>query len=116
MSDRSPWLRVCRVDDVPADGGACVLVGDLQVAVFHLVADDAWYAVENRCPHWNEMVLSRGLTGEQDGEAKIACPMHKKTFSLNSGACLSGEPLCIRTFAVRVIDGGVHLKNPLSAH
>jgi hypothetical protein len=58
------------------------------------------------------MVLWRAMTGEQGGKAKIACPMHKKAFSLESGACLSGDDLAIRTFPVKVADGRVYLARP----
>jgi nitrite reductase/ring-hydroxylating ferredoxin subunit len=47
-------------------------------------------------------VLSRGLLGDANGEPKVACPQHKKTFSLRTGACLSGDVPALRTFPVRV--------------
>jgi nitrite reductase/ring-hydroxylating ferredoxin subunit len=47
------------------------------------------------------MVLSRGLLGETGGEPKVACPQHKKTFSLRTGACLAGDVAALRTFPVR---------------
>ena len=101
------WIAVCNATDVPPDGGACVLYRGMQIAVFHLAARGEWYAVQNRCPHWNELVLWRGMTGERDGEPKIACPMHKRSFSLRTGACLSEETESIRTFPVRVDRDGV---------
>ena len=58
------------------------------------------------------MVLSRGLTGDHEGEPKVACPMHKKTFSLRSGACLSDDGLEVRTFPVRVVAGMVQVGRP----
>ena len=106
------WVAVCDVDDVPRDGGACVLLDGVQIAVFHIATPERWYATQNRCPHWNEMVLWRALTGEQDGKPKIACPMHKKAFSLDTGACLSGDDLALRTFSVKVADGRVYLARP----
>jgi nitrite reductase (NADH) small subunit len=48
------------------------------------------------------MVLSRGLLGDLKGEPKVACPQHKKTFSLQTGKNLGGEQYCIRIFPVRV--------------
>ena len=108
----SEWIPVCRVDDVPEDGGACVLYEGVQIAIFHLAARGEWYAVQNRCPHWHEMVLWRGMTGEHEGVPKIACPMHKRAFSLQTGACLSDEQLALHTFAVRVVDDTVLLKRP----
>ena len=105
MSD-SKWVAVCHRDEVPSDGGVCVLHDGMQIAIFHLAGRDEWYAVQNRCPHWNEQVLWRGLTGERDGEPKIACPMHKRTFSLRSGAAFGADTADLLTFAVRVDDDG----------
>ena len=109
MSDKTSWVTVCSAASVPDDSGVAVLIEGAQIAVFHIAARDAWYAVQNRCPHWNEMVLWRGLTGEQDGEAKFACPMHKKGFALGSGTCLTDDDLGLKTFPVRVVDGEVQL-------
>ena len=58
------------------------------------------------------LVLARGLLGDQKGTPKVACPQHKKTFSLKSGECLSGDPLKIRTFPVRIEDGFVLVELP----
>jgi nitrite reductase/ring-hydroxylating ferredoxin subunit len=53
------------------------------------------------------------MTGEHDGEPKVACPMHKRTFSLTTGECMSGDAGAIQTFAVRVDeDGRVWLAAP----
>jgi NAD(P)H-dependent nitrite reductase small subunit len=79
----------------------------MQIAVFHLAQRGEWYAVQNRCPHWNELVLWRGIVGERDGEPKVACPMHKRSFSLRSGTCLSQDAESIRTFPVRVDEDGL---------
>ncbi len=103
------WLAVCHVDDVPADGGACVMVGERQIAIFRFARRGAWYAVDNRCPHWGEMVLWRGLLGEQGGEPKVACPMHKRTFALADGRCLSGGVGGVRTYPIEVADGIVRI-------
>jgi NAD(P)H-dependent nitrite reductase small subunit len=98
----SEWVRVARTEDFPADAGACVKVGALQIAVFNFASRGEWYACQNSCPHKLDMVLSRGLLGDQNGEPKVACPQHKKTFSLRTGKSLGGEEYCIRTFPVKV--------------
>jgi hypothetical protein len=38
--------------------------------------------------------------------------MHKKTFALDSGKCLSGEDMSIRTFPVQVSNGMVYVELP----
>ncbi len=105
------WLAACRAEDVPQDGGACVLLRGEQIAIFHFSRPGQWYATENRCPHKQQMALSRGMTGSAGGhcEPKVACPFHKKTFSLLTGECLSGEDYRIRTYPVKVINGKVYI-------
>ena len=58
------------------------------------------------------MVLARGLLGSDDGEPKVACPMHKKTFSLETGKGLSDPSFCVRTFPVEVREGELFVKMP----
>ena len=53
------------------------------------------------------MVLARGMIGSTGDEPKVACPFHKKTFSLESGACLSGDDYEIKTYPVKIEDGMV---------
>jgi nitrite reductase (NADH) small subunit len=48
------------------------------------------------------MSLSRGMIGSDGDEPKVACPFHKKTFSLRTGACLNGDECAIKTYAVKV--------------
>jgi nitrite reductase (NADH) small subunit len=96
------WHSACHVDDVPHDGGACVLLEGKQIAVFHFKRLDQWYATDNLCPHKQQMALSRGMIGTQGDEPKVACPFHKKAFSLKDGHCLSGEEYCIHTYPVRI--------------
>ena len=105
------WINACRVEDIPADGGACVLLGGEQIAIFHFKRRGEWFATENRCPHKMQMALARGMTGSagEQCEPKIACPFHKKTFSLRTGECLSGEEYKIRTFPVQVRGGKVYV-------
>ena len=97
---------------MPADGGACVLLEGRQIAVFHFKRTDEWFASDNLCPHRKQMALSRGMTGCKDGEPKVACPFHKKTFSLKSGECLSGDECRIEIYPIRVEEGHVHILIP----
>ncbi|HTB78320.1 MAG TPA: nitrite reductase large subunit NirB [Polyangiaceae bacterium] len=106
------WVRVASVRDVPDEGGIAVRWGHLQLAVFQLTSRGEWYATQNVCPHKREMVLARGIVGDQAGAPKVACPLHKKTFDLRTGACLSGDPLEIATFPVRVDGDHVFVELP----
>ena len=104
-----PWIKIAKTSDIPSNGGACVLVGEKQIAVFNFQDRNEWYACQNLCPHQQEMVLSRGLIGDLNGEPKVACPMHKRTFSLRSGACLSEDPYQITVYGVKAENGDVYL-------
>lgn len=106
------WFRAAPVDAFPRDGGACVRAGAEQVAVFNFARRGEWFACQNLCPHKRQMGLSRGLLGSADGAAKIACPYHKATFSLETGECLSSDLEPIRTYPVRVEDGHVYIGLP----
>ena len=57
-------------------------------------------------------MLSRGIVGDASGVPKVACPLHKKTFSLTTGESLQGEEYHIRTFAVKVENGSVFVELP----
>jgi nitrite reductase (NADH) small subunit len=108
-NDIKVWFKAARVQDFPENGGACVKYKDLQVAVFNFSRRNEWYACQNMCPHKMQMVLSRGMIGSQQGEPKIACPFHKKTFSLKTGDCLNAEECSITVYPVRIENGYVHI-------
>jgi nitrite reductase (NADH) large subunit len=109
---RRRWVPVASVADVPLEGGIAVRHGEAQIAVFQFASRGEWYATQNLCPHKRQMVLARGILGDQGGTPKVACPMHKKTFDLQSGACLSGEDYALATFPVRTEDGVVYVELP----
>ncbi len=106
------WVRVGSVDDFPLDGGATIKHGRTQIAVFRFSSRGEWYACQNMCPHKKAFVLSQGILGDAAGEPKVACPLHKKTFSLQNGASLQGEEYRVQTFPVRVEGDDVFLDLP----
>src|SRR5688572_26421887 len=91
--DRNEWFFACFTDEVPENGGVCVKYHDEQIAVFNFSHRDEWYATQNLCPHKKQMALSRGMIGSTGDhcEPKVACPFHKKTFSLQTGRCLGED-------------------------
>jgi nitrite reductase (NADH) large subunit len=109
---RVSWVPVGFADDFPIDGGATVKYGKSQIAVFNFASRGQWYATQNMCPHKKAFVLSRGIIGTAGEEPKIACPLHKKTFSLASGESLQGEEYRIKTFPVKVENGRVYIELP----
>jgi nitrite reductase (NADH) large subunit len=106
------WVKVGTVSEFPQDGGATVKYGQTQIAVFNFSSRGEWYASQNMCPHRKAFVLSRGLIGDTKGIPKIACPLHKKTFSLNTGECLTDSDYKIETFPVKVEGPDVFLQLP----
>ena len=110
ITDHLTWFAACRVDDVPTNGGVCVKIGEKQIALFHFTRRGEWYASQNLCPHRLQMALSRGMIGTQDGEPKVACPFHKKSFSLVDGRCMNDDECHnIKTYPVRVELGLVYI-------
>lgn len=103
------WYRAAAVEKFPINGGACVKYQDLQIAVFNFTREKRWYACQNLCPHKMEMVLARGIIGEENLEPKVACPLHKNTFSLKSGKHLNGDLPSLATFPVKVEEGFVYI-------
>jgi nitrite reductase (NADH) large subunit len=106
------WVSVGMIADFPRDGGATIKYGNSQIAVFNFTSRGEWYASQNMCPHKKAFVLARGIIGDAAGEPKVACPLHKKTFSLSDGRSLQGEEYRIRTFPVKVEGEQVFLKLP----
>jgi nitrite reductase (NADH) small subunit len=107
--DMLEWFKAAREEDFPMNGGACVKYRDQQIAVFNFARRNEWYACQNLCPHKMQMALSRGMIGSQEGEPKVACPFHKKTFSLKNGECINGEEHQITVYPVKVENGFVYI-------
>jgi nitrite reductase (NADH) small subunit len=109
LTDIKVWFKAAKLEAFPENGGACIKYKDLQVAVFNFTRRSEWYACQNLCPHKMQMALSRGMIGSSEGIPKVACPFHKKTFSLQTGECLNAEECSIETYPVKVEDGYVYV-------
>jgi nitrite reductase (NADH) large subunit len=106
------WVKVASTANIPPDGGATIKYGQSQIAIFNFSSRGEWYASQNMCPHKKAFVLSRGILGDAAGEPKVACPLHKKTFSLETGQSLQGEEYHVRTFPVKVEGQDIYLELP----
>ena len=105
----STWFKAASIDAFPENGGACVKYKELQIAIFNFTRRKEWYACQNLCPHKMQMILSRGMIGSEGEEPKVACPFHKKTFSLATGKNLNGDTCDITTYPIVVEDGMVYV-------
>lgn len=105
------WHLACNVADIPENGGGCALIEGQQIAIFNFTRRGEWYATQNLCPHRQQMVLSRGMIGSTgtEQEPKVACPYHKKTFSLKTGECMSGDEYEIKTYPIKVENDNIFI-------
>jgi nitrite reductase (NADH) small subunit len=108
-TDANVWFEIAKESDFPKNGGVCIKYKDKQIAVYNFTRKGTWYACQNLCPHKLEMVLSRGMIGDEGGIPKVACPMHKKTFSLESGKNLNGDLEAIAVYPVKIEKGIVYV-------
>lgn len=96
------WFPVCDRSALIAGRGVAALLPDgRQVALFMDRAGRT-YAIDNRDPYSGAQVLSRGLTGTQDGRAFVASPLLKQRFDLESGRCLDDESVSVTVYASRI--------------
>lgn len=102
------WLRICPLAQVPPGGGACALVHGRQIALIRL--GDAVYALDNFDPAGGANVLSRGITGELNGERVIASPLYKHHYSLASGRCLEDARAAVAVYAARIAGGDIWVR------
>ncbi len=105
------WVDVCPLDRLVPGRGVCALVGPLQVAVFRVSGDEV-YALSNYDPFSRAFVLSRGIVGSKGDRLKVASPVYKQSFDLQTGECLDDPTVAVPTFEVRVFDGMVQVASP----
>ena len=116
------FVRACRVDQLIAERGVAVLLGDRQVAIFLVPETDEQgtlhmriYAVDHHDPFSGANVIARGIVGSRGDRTTVASPIYKQVFDLATGECLTEEGR-LDTWPVRVRDGVVHLGvDPVSA-
>ncbi|EWY39389.1 nitrite reductase [Skermanella stibiiresistens SB22] len=103
------WIEVGKVADIPPAGARVVKSSQGDIAVFR-TADDAVFAVRDRCPHAGGP-LSQGIVHD----ARVTCPLHNWVIDLASGAATGPDEGCAGTYPVRVEDGVILLGLKLPA-
>jgi nitrite reductase (NADH) small subunit len=95
------WVTVCKKSDLLAGRGVAALIDNHQYAVF-LTEQEDLFAIDNRDPFCEANVMARGLIGDRNGEPKVASPMLKQTFSLQTGICFEDPSIMIPTHQIRM--------------
>ncbi len=108
------WQPVCALDDLDVSSGATALVHGQAVAIFR-TPDDEVFVLGNHDPFAHASTLARGIVGVRSGVPFVASPSHKHAFDLRSGRCLDDEHVAVPVYAVRVVDGVVHVGHRLHA-
>lgn len=108
QADRDVWTPVCEVDRLPADRGVTALVRGHAIAVFR-TPDGQVYAIGNHDPFSRVSTLGRGIVGHRDGVPFVASTTARQAFDLRTGRCLDDAGVSVPAYAVRVVDGVVHV-------
>jgi nitrite reductase (NADH) small subunit len=107
------WVDVCAVEDITPGTGVAALIAGEQVALIRPVGSSTIYALSNFDPFSKAFVISRGIVGDRNGVPKVASPIYKQNFSLETGQWLDDESVRLLTYETRVVQGRVHVKaNP----
>jgi nitrite reductase (NADH) small subunit len=98
------WKAICRVEDIPVLGSRRVARPQgMAIAVFRNDQDQV-FALLDRCPHKGGP-LSQGIVFG----TSVACPLHNWTIGLDTGCARAPDEGSTPRFAVKVVDGVVHL-------
>ncbi len=108
------WQPVCALDDLVVERGATALVHGQAVAIFR-TPDDEVFVLGNHDPFAHASTLARGIVGVRSGVPFVASLSHKHAFDLRTGRCLDDEHVAVPAYAVRVVDGVVHVGHRLDA-
>jgi nitrite reductase (NADH) small subunit len=113
---RLAWLDACALADIPPDCGVAALLGDRQIALVRLGDGEGdaarVFALSNYDPFSEAFVVARGIVGDRAGRPKIASPIFKQSFDLETGACLDDASVRLPIYPVRVRQGRVEVGIP----
>jgi nitrite reductase (NADH) small subunit len=102
------WIEIGRIEDIPRRGARRVMGpgGAVAIAVFR-TADDAVFALVDRCPHRGGP-LSEGIVQGH----MVACPLHGWVVDLANGRAAAPDEGCVDTLAVKLVAGRILLAAP----
>ena len=90
------WVPIGSLHDIPRQGARCVTTPQGRIGVFR-TAEDAVFAIEDRCPHRGGP-LSEGIVHG----ASVTCPLHNWVISLETGEAQGADEGHVRTYPVRI--------------
>ena len=96
------WVDVCALDDIWPSSGVAALLGGKQIAIVRFGDGDQVYALANFDPFSDAFVIARGIVGDRAGRPKIASPIYKQNFDLETGVCLDDPNVVLATYPARV--------------
>lgn len=99
------WVRIGPLADLRFDPGACVAIGDRELAVFPV--DGGFTALDNSCTHQGAALAE----GQVEGTT-VSCPWHGWRFDLRTGHCLTIPDDRTRVYPVRETDGHLEVELP----
>lgn len=97
------WLDIGALDSIPRRGARVVRTQAGCIAVFR-TAEDAVFALDDRCPHKGGP-LSDGIV---HGDA-VTCPLHNQVIDFRSGEVRAPDKGRVRTHSVQVEYGRILL-------
>jgi NAD(P)H-dependent nitrite reductase small subunit len=99
------WVRIAAAADVPPQQSRFVQVGDLTIAIFHVL--DQFFAIDDRCPKGGCSLTDGILVG-----TTVTCPAHHWRVCLKTGLVtkpvVEGTPQ-VRTYPLKVEDGMIFI-------
>ena len=98
------WQKGCALEAIPMLGARVVKSAQGNIAVFR-TADDAVFALDDKCPHKGGP-LSQGIVFGR----KVACPLHNWNIGLEDGNAAAPDTGCTRSYPVKIEDGAVFLQ------
>src|SRR5262245_16933700 len=99
------WTKLASIDECPPGRARFVVVGHLELAIFHLDDPDRFIVTRNSCPH-----AGGNLAAGTIENGAVTCPWHQWTFNLDSGACTRSDRVRLRRYECRVEDGFIYAR------
>jgi toluene monooxygenase system ferredoxin subunit len=103
--DREEWIKLLPVEGCPPDRARFLVVGEYELAVFHLTEPDRFVVTQGTCPHAGANLA----TGEVSGDV-LTCSWHHWAFNLKTGRCVQPQDASLRIYESLLRDGWVWAK------